>query len=220
MMRGRRAAGFTLLELLVALAVFGLLAVALANGLRLGARSWDAIEARHGASADFRLARTLLREWLSEAQSLTATAEDADDDRMLVFDGQSHKLTFAAALTPRFGRGGMFTVDFLLENGKSGRQLVMVQRRFPPVAADSDPAIERRVLLENIAQAEFAYYGAEDDGEPSWRNEWREAPALPRLIRLAVDFRPGDTRAWPDFIAAPVLEVRGAGLRRPNDPNE
>jgi general secretion pathway protein J len=213
-------AGFTLLELLVAMVVLGLLAVALANGLRLGARSWDAIETRHGASTDFRLTRTLLREWLSQAQSLTATAEESDNDSKLVFDGQLHKVMFAAALTPRFGRGGMFTIEFELENGRDGRRLVMVQRRFPPVAADGDSTIERRVLLDNIATAEFAYYGAEDNDEPTWRREWREAPALPRLIRLAVDFRAGDPRAWPDFVAAPVLDVRGGGLRRPADPNE
>ena len=41
-----RSAGFTLLELIIAIALVGLVAVALAGGIRLGARVWEAGDAR------------------------------------------------------------------------------------------------------------------------------------------------------------------------------
>ena len=44
--RKGRVAGFTLLELLIAMSLLGFILALLFAGMRLGARSWDAGEAR------------------------------------------------------------------------------------------------------------------------------------------------------------------------------
>ena len=71
--------GFTLLELLVAITLLGLLMAALFGGLRLGARVWETGETRLDASARVQIVQDFLRQRLAEALPLEAVvrAEDA-----------------------------------------------------------------------------------------------------------------------------------------------
>ncbi len=59
--------GFTLLELLVAITLLGLLMAALFGGLRLGARVWETGETRLDASARVQIVQDFLRQRLAEA---------------------------------------------------------------------------------------------------------------------------------------------------------
>ena len=58
--------GFTLLEVLVALTLFSLIAMMAYSGLRTGGRTWDANQDRILISEDIRIVQGFLRRYLGE----------------------------------------------------------------------------------------------------------------------------------------------------------
>ena len=100
MMRERRgaagAAGFTLLELLVAITLLGLLMAALFGGLRLGARAWDIGAERIAAATRLQTAQQFIRTRLSEA--LPAFVVLPDGEEIVAFQGTSEEMSFVGTL--------------------------------------------------------------------------------------------------------------------------
>ena len=68
--RSRSTAGFTLVELLVAMTLIGLISVALFGGLRFGARAWEAGNERAESFSQLEVVQSLLRRELNLADSL------------------------------------------------------------------------------------------------------------------------------------------------------
>ena len=70
---GRRPAGFTLLELVVAITLIGLILVVLYGGLRLGLNGTDSGEQRAEASNRLRLVQEFLRRQLAQSMTVYRT---------------------------------------------------------------------------------------------------------------------------------------------------
>ena len=66
----RRTLGFTLVELLVAITLLGLIAVALSGALRFGARVWDVGTERGAQSSRVEAAQNFLRRRIAEANTV------------------------------------------------------------------------------------------------------------------------------------------------------
>ncbi len=102
--------GFTLLELLIAMALMSLVLVMLYGGLRLGMRSWDAGEQRAESVNEVRLIEDFIRRQLR--QSMTVYREDPEQGQAVVFEGQADSLTFVAPLLSYLGMGGLYVIQF------------------------------------------------------------------------------------------------------------
>jgi general secretion pathway protein J len=201
----RASAGFTLLELLIAITLLGLLLAALFGGLRLGARAWERSEERLEKSARLQVVQNFLRERLAQAYPLTA--EDQTGRLRLAFEGTGDTLRFVTLMPAYLGIG--FAELLLAVDDRTGIENLVVQwRRFEltPQSDDEEPQI--KVLLEDIEALEIAYYGALARGEPIlWHEQWLDIMALPQLIRLRVIFAVGDRRYWPDLIVRPMTDA-------------
>lgn len=201
----RASAGFTLLELLIAITLLGLLLAALFGGLRLGARAWERSEERLEESARLQVVQNFLRERLAQAYPLTA--EDQTGRLRLAFEGTGDTLRFVTLMPAYLGTG--FAELLLAVDDRTGIENLVVQwRRFEltPQSDDEEPQI--KVLLEDIEALEIAYYGALARGEPIlWHEQWLDIMALPQLIRLRVIFAVGDRRYWPDLIVRPMTDA-------------
>jgi general secretion pathway protein J len=195
--------GFTLVELLVGLTLVALISVILFGGMRFGIRAWEASGERAERTARVELVQTLLRRLLSQVR-LPATAAATS---IVGFAGQSDSATFIAP-SPRQGETGEFV--FVLRTNEAGQQSHLELRWMPlprsssAVAPNSSEATA--TLIENIASAELAYYGAPDPRQDAqWWKEWDGANGLPKLVRLRLTFPEDDPRRWPDLIVRPVL---------------
>jgi len=203
--RCRSSAGFTLLELLIAITLLSLLLAALFGGLRLGARAWERSEERLDESARLQVVQNFLRERLTEAYPLTA--EDQTGRLRLAFEGTADALRFVTVMPAYLGTG---FAELVLEvdDRSETRDLVVQWRRFElsPQLDDQEPQV--KVLLADIEGLEIAYYGALARGEPIlWYERWREVMALPQLVRLRVVFAEQDRRYWPDLIVRPMTDA-------------
>ena len=193
-------AGFTLLELLVALVVLGFVLTGLSQGVRYGLRATDAqarmVNERGELDAVDRALRRLIE------QMDPGTARDGSG-----VQGSASRLVFISQLPAASGLATQRATVVLAVDG--ARRLVLRASPRPPGKpfGPPPPPIETE-LLRDVERIELAYWPR--DTASQWTNTW-SASVLPLLVRLRVVFPPGDRRHWPDIVASPRRE-RGPGL--------
>src|SRR5438128_6220357 len=126
----RRAQGFTLLELIVAMLLLALMSALLYGSLSLSANSWDRGEAKAGQASDMRLTEEFLRQALAAQHPLLFHKVV---DQPLYFLGTGDSLSFAAALPARAG-GGMYYFQIALTPAGQTSRLTLA-RLWPDYAA-------------------------------------------------------------------------------------
>ncbi len=204
--RSRAESGFTLLELLVSMTLLGLIALLLAGGLRFGTRAWETQAERSHAGGELVALQGFLRRQLEQAFQ---PFQDGDDPRYL-FEGTRDGLRFTAPLMARAAPAGLHHLDLRLNDE---RQLVLSWRPAEPDEGFGSRARpwRREVLLEGAEELGFAYLPAPERRGGvelrDWRDEWRDEPDVPALLRLRVRFATSDARVWPDLLVASRIEV-------------
>lgn len=172
-----RLSGFTLVELLAGLALFGLMAAALFGALRTGVQTWERAELKSRQVTDARMAEDFLRRSLGAAFPLRA------GDNSIAFDGDAAGLRFAGALPAHLGGGGVTLLSLGLQTRQAeAKALVLHHFAAGGTAQDS-------VLLEDLAEVRFDFFGRSDDNaEPAWRESWPRGTRLPALVRMRLRF--------------------------------
>lgn len=200
----RRARGFTLVELTIALVLMAAMAAVLFGSLSLAGRSWDAGETRVMEVDAMRQAQGYLREQIASLypQRLRKAVEVP-----LLFAGEGNELRYAAALPPRVAEGGVYYFRLAIVRVGEKSQLVQ-ERQVPDVAATSEPEFrdaERSVLGDGIAELTIRYFGrdpdSKDDVDPTWRDRWDDQQRLPLLVRI--DVKPAKGEPWPTLVVEP-----------------
>jgi general secretion pathway protein J len=197
-----RQAGFTLLEIIVALVVFGFLFVGLSQGTRTGFALWDAQARRIGQTEELDATVRTVRSLLTGIPILPVTAAD-NSPRAIAITGEANRLLFVSDLPT--GLGATRRADITLEE-RTGR-LILAWTPHRHEAAGAPPVVPTETeLIRGVGQLEIAYYGAPAGELPLWRTQW-PGPQFPLLIRIRLRFPKGDARRWPDLIAAPQLSA-------------
>ena len=183
-----RAAGFTMIELVLAMALLGAMMVLLYSGLAFALRSWDAGEANGRRIADRRIGENFLRREMAELFPMRFK------DPMSVkvaFEGGAQKLRFVSSRPAGITQGGLSLVGVEVETGANPREHHLVMRRAMPddEAKDFGPLdrAERTVLIEGVDSVQFSYFGTENDfTDPRWYDTWPYAERIPRLVRIRI----------------------------------
>ncbi len=213
--------GFTLLEMLIAMTLLGLLMLALFGGLRLGARVWEAGDARSADRARTEAVQRFIRGTLGRARPLAAADRGGDD--VIAFIGRDDGLEFTVALPAHLSAGGFDHVSLALADLDGARGLVL---RYGPLQRRDDGRAElaglgeaeAAVLLDDVTTVAFSYYGVPEGGEDGeWTDRWDDEARLPLLVRIRVGFPESDRRTWPELTVALRLqrELRATAARRP-----
>ena len=175
--------GFTLIEMIVALALMGLLLSALAGITGEWLPSWNRGLDRIQRSELIGIALERIGADLAAAEFVAANR----DTRKPLFDGSELSVTFVrTSLGPNAGPG--LDVVRLGEVRDRGEFVtVRSQARFTPLADGvslseqvhlGSPVVLRRAPY----RLSFAYAGA----DRAWKNAWKDAERLPAMIRLTV----------------------------------
>ena len=193
-----RHAGFTLLEVLVALVVLGLLLLALRQGVAVGLRASDTQARLIAGREDLDSVARALRRLVEHMDPGTET-EPAR------IDAGAHAIWFPTELPAAASALAGRAVDAaLLVN--AGHELVLRwTRRLHAVRLDAPPPVQETELLRGVERLDLAYWRREAAGGGRWTAGW-SGPDIPALVRVRIVFPPGDPRHWPDVVAAPARE--------------
>ena len=190
-----RQAGFTLLEVLVALAVLGFLVLALAQGVRFGLGAWDSQARLLGRTGDLDVADRTLRR-------IVAHLVPTDDTRMPGLRGTATGFEGVTEL-PIPAASPMRQAVVAVGIDRAQRLVLRWTPHLHARRLGPPPAPEESELLRGVERIEVAYWSAAAGG--GWLPAWTRTE-LPDLVRVRLTFARNDRRRWPDIVAAPMRE--------------
>jgi general secretion pathway protein J len=194
--RGTR--GFTLLELLIAMSLLGLIFAALTGGLRFGTQAWQSSAERLANSDDLRLVYRTLRRQIST--SLNAPGDLISAQQKGSFEGLRDSLSFVGPAPAQAMAPGLFYLKLILVPDEIGQALALRWERLENAAIKVDED-NIEPLLRGLRSIQFSYFGASgDDDTARWVNEWRDSERLPNLVRITVEFVNANRTPWPEII--------------------
>ena len=198
----RESAGFTLVELLVALLLFSLLSLGLFASVRGGTALWTRVSSHADANDSSIHAHSLLRHLIEDAYPLFLSQDPTK--RHVDFDGTKQSLTFLTSAPKALNSGGRSRVTLSVEQDQG--HVALMLHADPELGIENDTT--RKPLLTGASAVEFSYFGKARPTEPiAWHDDWTGESELPRLIRIRVQFPEKDGRDWPDLMVAPRIMV-------------
>lgn len=196
-------AGFTLLELLVALSLLALIMASVPGLVRLVGRSVQVAGEVTRSHAD-RPALDTIADILAEARPVLVLSDDGK--RRVKFRGTPTSVQFIAP--GRIGdSGGLVSYNLEFLPNRRGRSQLMLSRTLFGVETATDQAAtaDVRVPLPAAYRIAFRYFGPSgDDATSSWSDTWDIGDVLPELVEITVT----SARVWATGTNAVTVPLR------------
>lgn len=210
MKRARTAAsGFTLVEVIIALALVALIMLGLVSALRTFGGTAAGLDARSGASLESRLLADFLRATLVRATP-QPRIQTPETGAVVPFAGSVGELRWLGNFPARHGAGGIHHMRLFAEQGR-------LYLQYLPHPGTSDPPEWSRapahLLSDQLDQLRIAYQVRPGrlDEPAEWRDHWSETERLPGRVRI--DLRIAGQARPPLIIALDSAAGRSAAGR-------
>lgn len=186
--------GFTLIEVLAALVVFGFLIAALAEGTRFGLAGFRAQQSTIARDNDLDATARVIRLLVATA----IASEDADAPSVI---GNAHELVFTTTAPIELGNPATTEADARLAVHDGALVLTLLPHyHATPLGTAAEHGLDE-TLVTGLDHVDFAYW---DGTAHQWTGNWRSSTP-PGLVRLRFAFKDG-RRHWPPLIARAVVE--------------
>ncbi|AMK78397.1 MULTISPECIES: prepilin-type N-terminal cleavage/methylation domain-containing protein [Methylomonas] len=217
MLNRSSAKGFTLIEMLIAISLLGIMVVLLFASLRIAAESWNSGEAKISEVNKKAVVYQFFKRHLSntkpfpviqENQTQSNQQQELQKTPKLAFEGLPQSISFVSALPAASARKGLQVFHVGLDPRQPSILKVALTpyRQTESLPADAEPV----VLLENLRHLKISYFGSSTDngdGSSGWLDEWQGQATgqLPKLVKISIALN--DDSFWPDMIFA--LKING-----------
>ncbi len=203
--------GFTLLELIIAFAILGVVILIIGSGLRIGVKAWEKGEEIVDETQRIRV----LWERLSfEIKSTYPYQTEGAVEKKMVFEGKSNSLSFVTTAVGTEGKGGLKWVSYYLkDNG-----LMLKEKRLPDKELDEAKG-EEIILDPGVKDIRFEYY---EKNEGDWETSWdsKEKGRLPEVIKVSIylkqkgSYKKEELPFPPILISVPIAYSAEEGMGR------
>lgn len=174
----KNSAGFTLLEILVAIMILSMVVVIIGSGFNLGIKAWEKGEAETNETQRLRIISGLMSQQL---KSFYPYRMEIDGKNVIVFEGKSDSLLFVTILA---NEGGYKWVNYSFKDGKflfkEGR---LPDKKFQEkIEEDSG---EEEIIDRDISEFKFEYFASDKEG---WKDSWELGEKIPQAVRIKVGY--------------------------------
>lgn len=210
----KRQSGFSLLEVMLAILLLGLLLAGAYSGITTAVRSMRSGEAVIERVDKVRTVQEFLRHQISRILAFPY-AQAKDGLAAEVFAGDGKFMRFVAPMPGYLSRGGAYVQTLALTPGADGAmQLVFTSTLLNGFDKDKAKASGEStvVLLDRIEDGVFRYRGLDEQGRlTNWNENWKDRATTPLLV--GVDLRLADAGrvSWPRMTIPLLIDI---GARR------
>ncbi|WP_140719825.1 type II secretion system protein J [Pseudomonas sp. Hp2] len=207
---GARAAGFTLLEVLLATALLaGGLALAFAT-LRSAGAVGQRGEAIARQSERIRAVEGFLRQRLASALPVMMERE-RETGQAVLFVGEPQSMRFVADVPDYLGRGGPYRHALKVEGQAPAQRLQLELAMVQAGKVVEEAPVSPEQLADALEEVRFGYRGIDPENGKlgDWQDRWQWHDRLPVLVRI--DVRSAQGR-WPTLLVA-LPQAGNAGAR-------
>lgn len=211
--RSRRAhAGFTLIEVMLAILLLAVLLAAAFGGIRSAVKGMAVGEDLIDRTNRLRVAQEFVRHQISRTLPLPFGQESGTSSNYL-FQGEGDFMRFVAPMPGYLSNGGSYVQTLELANTRNGKQLLFghaMLNGFDLKRLDKDKA-EPVILMDQVESGRFQYRKLDDKGElEDWSDDWDDPGMIPVMVRIQLKMRPEALVGWPDMEIPVVLDAGAA----------
>ncbi|AMB86062.1 general secretion pathway protein GspJ [Pseudomonas agarici] len=199
-----RLRGFTLLEVLIALSLLGLLMVLIASALSASSRTQVFGERYSSRLEEIRSAQNFLRNTVQQAHPIVFLRDTKNNDWM--FEGEREQMRFVAPLPPRLAGGMPLQVFSVIENRRSSKDLQVAFFQIDERALH--PWGEPQILLHGLDKWRLSYRGLDEQSQATgWLPRWPWPTRLPQALRI--ELQVSGAIAWPPLVVLIRMNLGG-----------
>ncbi|MBU0484147.1 MAG: prepilin-type N-terminal cleavage/methylation domain-containing protein [Proteobacteria bacterium] len=199
--------GFTLLELLISLAIMSVIVTVIFGGLRVGVRAWDKGESLVDSQQRLRIVPELVRKQIA---SLTMPEVLKKDSKWFFFEGDNRSMAFFSniSLYPEH-EGGIVYVRYLVsEVGEGKEKLAFFEKDINLFDSTELAETDQTVYLDLLSEytsISFDFMAARKDrvSTTEWLAAWlpEEMNGVPQAVRVTFQ---NDGQKPPVVLVIPV----------------
>jgi prepilin-type N-terminal cleavage/methylation domain-containing protein len=187
--RSDTQAGFTLLELLVAVAILSLAVAALPGLFHFAERAMQT-----GASLDRQAAADGAMTFLERrlAQAAPVMERSVQGELRITFRGEADRAAFVATQDFTAEERGLARFELRSAGEGKDRAVVLSWSLWRPSAQQDTGVsafpVRSRVLITNVRRFSLRYFGAaQTEQEPQWLDAWSRPDMLPDSVEISVE---------------------------------
>jgi general secretion pathway protein J len=199
--------GFTLIEVLVSLALMSMLATLLISSLELGGHTWQRVTREATNMEEIELAQDFLRQRFSSIYPDRGNAPSASVSNSGGFvSGVGNAIGFSG-FAPNSADAGLLRYEIAMSTSEPGCLEVRYRsaRAGLTTSAAADWSHER--LVSHVAGLSIQFLEKPSGLPGRWVDHWNDTTHLPRLIRIDVSFAREDRRRWPPLYVEPRIDT-------------
>ncbi len=173
----KRAGGFTLLELVISIALIGIIVIIIVGAMRLGIRSIDSGEKRMESLERMRTAFNIID---SQIQSFVPLTYEEDAERKYYFSGERESMLFSTNISIWGGEKGYVLATYTVRTGDNGKQVLYASETVIGMQGSRETK-----LFDTFDQVYFEYFFKDPTEEQGkWVERWTDTSSIPEKVRL------------------------------------
>jgi general secretion pathway protein J len=178
--------GFTLVEMLIAITILGLLMTSAFGALRLGGKSWEQGIRYADNTEALRSSSDFLRRQFAQLQAI---AWHDGEQSVIAFEGSASKVRFVTPAPAALESAGLLLMSLSVDTHNDDVSVSFGTGIIDPGSESwfSATPTRRNTVLIELESATLDYFGKIDDQHvAAWHSDWpHDAIYYPRAVRLS-----------------------------------